>query len=342
MREVSMGFTDQRFPAGIHICYIYKDKEKRKQLMARYIEAGLINGEKVAYFTDTISPCEAKVFMKKFGIVIPDNKHSEALHIQKAQDAYCPEGRFVPDNMLNMLRAFYTRSRKKGYSGARASGEMSWALNDIHGSDRVMEYEALLNDAFRMYPVTAICQYDANRFDDVALFRVLQTHPFMIMDGYIVKNPYYDQSANLPGRMYLLQDKLFSLPDDKKTAECLHEGLEVLPGVSFIHACIQGTPSRKSLIYNAICSSCRNTWNELDDTLRYTCAINKLPDIRCFPLTTHTGNYGFLNIAVNKPEQFRPYAPHIQTIVNVVSTVVENKKQRHPIEIADDKLQRDH
>jgi hypothetical protein len=36
----------------------------------------------------------------------------------------------------------------RGFTGLRSSGEMTWALGDDAGCDRVIEYEALLDDVF--------------------------------------------------------------------------------------------------------------------------------------------------------------------------------------------------
>lgn len=68
---------------------------------------------------------------------------------------------------------------------------MSWALKGVPGSDRLMEYEARVNDLLVKYPVTAICQYDARKFDGATILQCLKVHPHMIVHGQIIRNPYY-------------------------------------------------------------------------------------------------------------------------------------------------------
>jgi len=338
VQEVSMGFTDQKFPAGIHICYIYKDEERRKHLMARYLEAGLKGREKVACFTDTMSPNKMKAFMKKQGIVIPRGNDTEALIIRKAKDTHCLDGRFVPGDMLGILRAFYISSLEEGFSGARVAGEMSWALNGVPGSERLMEYEDGINDVFCEYPVTVICQYDANRFDDDTLFNVLQTHPFVIIDGQVVKNYHYRKPSGISRQMFLVQKEVFSFSDEIKAIEFLHKELNALPGIAFLHVCIKGRPVHTPVIYSGICSSCRNKWKESDDTLSYGCGLQNIPEIRSFPLQTRTGNYGFMNILFNSHEKFTLYEPYIRSVLNVVSNVIENNEQRRLLDIVQTEL----
>jgi hypothetical protein len=85
----------------------------------------------------------------------------------------------------------YATARKAGYRGSRACGEMTWALRSIPGSDRLLEYEALINTISETFPYFGMCQYDARLFDGATLFKVLQVHPYMVAQGQIVRNPFY-------------------------------------------------------------------------------------------------------------------------------------------------------
>ena len=68
---------------------------------------------------------------------------------------------------------------------------MTWALRCLSDSDRLMEYEALLNTVTDTFPHSGMCQYDARIFDGATLFKVLRVHPYMIVQGQIVNNPFY-------------------------------------------------------------------------------------------------------------------------------------------------------
>ena len=93
--------------------------------------------------------------------------------------------------MLETLRNYYSSCIEDGIIGARVSGEMTWALKGLPGSEKLMEYEAQVNNVLVTHPVTAICQYDANQFDGGTIIDVLNVHPMMIVRGQIVRNPYY-------------------------------------------------------------------------------------------------------------------------------------------------------
>jgi len=185
----AMGFTRERFPAGTHMCLIYDDEAERRRLVSKFLDAGLRDGEKVAYFADLASPDDVRGWLAGMGVDLPADPGR--FGVTQAEATYCPDGTFVPDRMLDTLRAFHAGTVAEGYPGSRVSGEMSWALRGLPGSDRLMEYEALVNDVLASHPVTAICQYDARRFSGEAVFDVLKVHPMMVVNGTIVRNPYY-------------------------------------------------------------------------------------------------------------------------------------------------------
>lgn len=189
--KVNMGFTDEKFPAGTHMCLIYSDEEERKKIISKYLEGGNSAGEKVAYFADELSPEEIKKWLSEMGIKMPPEDKKDSFSVTSTADTYHPDGTFNPDEMLDNLKAFYTAAKDEGYPASRVTGEMSWALKGIPGSERLMEYEARVNDLLVEYPVTSICQYDANKFDGATILQCLKVHPHMIVHGQIVRNPYY-------------------------------------------------------------------------------------------------------------------------------------------------------
>ncbi|MFZ2412350.1 MAG: MEDS domain-containing protein [Candidatus Methanoperedens sp.] len=190
-KEVSMGFTGDLFLEGTHMCLIYDNEEQRRKIIGQFLASGISSGEKVGYFADTTKPEELITWLKDIGMEIQEMREEGLFNISRAESIYCPTGKFVPSEMLARLGSYYDQAINAGYTGARASGEMSWALKGIPGSDRLMEYEALINIISEQHPVTPICQYDARRFDGATLLNVLKVHPMMIVQGQIVQNPYY-------------------------------------------------------------------------------------------------------------------------------------------------------
>jgi hypothetical protein len=184
-RQICLGTNSEYFPEGTHMCLIYDNEQERREIIGRFICDGLAQGERVGYFAHQVS--EAQDWL---GTSV-STKISGVLEIADALQIYCPQGFFEPQQTLAQVRAYYNEARARHFPGARISGEMSWALNHLPGTDRLVEYEALLNHVCASHPLTPICQYDARHFDGSTLLKIIKVHPLVIVRGQIVRNPYY-------------------------------------------------------------------------------------------------------------------------------------------------------
>ena len=125
------------------------------------------------------------------GVDIKSAEKSQQLMLATAGNVYYPTGEFKPQDMLQTLAAFYNDACEKNYQASRITGEMCWATRGVPGSERLIEYESQGKTFLATYPVTVVCQYDANKFDGATLLECLKVHPYMIVYGQIVRNPYY-------------------------------------------------------------------------------------------------------------------------------------------------------
>lgn len=198
--DINLGFTAERFPAGAHMCYVYADEAERRTVISRYINSGLSAGELVGYFADVEEGLDA--YLAEMGVILPPEASSDRVRLASAHSVYYPDGTFVPERMLDGLRGMYLDGIGRGFTGVRATGEMNWALNGVPGAERLIEYEARVNLLVEEYPLTAMCQYDARRFDGATIYDVLRVHPMMVVHGQIMHNPYY-----VPPREFLKLDQ---------------------------------------------------------------------------------------------------------------------------------------
>lgn len=190
LRDISLGFTGEKFKEGHHIIYIYQDDWERKRTMAKFLQQGLLDREKVLYLVDDITPAEMKQELMNLGVDV-DQKQTD-FDITEGHYARCPNHYFSREFMLGVVADYYDTAIREGYVGARGAGEMSWAL--IEGRSTVPEllhYEADLNMVLKDHPLTTVCQYDARKFDGALIMDMLSVHPMMIVRGQLVRNPSY-------------------------------------------------------------------------------------------------------------------------------------------------------
>lgn len=193
-RKVSLGFADGEFEEGHHIIYVYNDDHERKLTIAKFLQQGFLDEEKVLYLLTDISSDDMKQELQHLGVDI--DGHQQDFDLSAGHYSYCPDNCFSSDFMLGIVAEYYDKALEEGYMGARGAGEMSWALEEGRSTvPELLNYEAELNNILTKHPLTTICQYDARRFDGSLIMDVMSVHPLMIVRGQLVKNPYYISPA---------------------------------------------------------------------------------------------------------------------------------------------------
>jgi hypothetical protein len=173
------------------MCLIYDSDEERLDVISKFVESGLKSGERVGYFCDDETTDGVKEWLTEKGVNIAEAEANNQLILAPASTVYYPTGEFVPEQMMDNLIAFHNYAVENNYPSSRVTGEMCWATRGVKGSERLIEYESQGKVFLARYPVTVVCQYDANKFDGAILLECLKVHPFMIVYGQIVRNPYY-------------------------------------------------------------------------------------------------------------------------------------------------------
>lgn len=205
-RDPSTGLAKQLSLSSGHLCLIYNDEKQRRKIVSEYLSAGLRQGEKVRYFADVATLDDVRGWLLEMGVELPEtpanqvnqvNQANQAFTVVRAEAGYCPAGHFEPKKMIDGSTRQYELAKQAGFTGLRSTGEMSWVLKGIPGSDRFLEYEALLNTIKTDFPHVGMCQYDSRLFDGATLARVLRVHPLMVAEGQIVNNPFYTRPEEL-------------------------------------------------------------------------------------------------------------------------------------------------
>jgi hypothetical protein len=163
-RHICLGFTDETYPEGTHICYLYNNEEERRRILPLFARHALLEGESFDYLADV--PTRADLPRARAELGLP-----RQVAMSTAMEGYYPDGRFDPDAMLARLRKRYLESKAAGLAGARI--------------------DALV----KITPITVMCQYDLRQFDGALMFEIMNVHPVMIVGGHVLRNPFYQRSS---------------------------------------------------------------------------------------------------------------------------------------------------
>ena len=191
LQTISLGFTRQEFPPGVHVCQIFSNDDERQESLLKFILSGLQAGERTCCFSDQISKEAVGEFLGHYGISLSESLNTGTLTLAGTKPTYFQDNRFDPDRMLGMLAQYQEDSVAKGFTAARLIGEMSPEIQQIEGGNRLLEYESRVSLLLRDHPVTTVCQYDARCFDGAVIMDILKVHPFMVIRGSVVRNPFF-------------------------------------------------------------------------------------------------------------------------------------------------------
>lgn len=196
--NIHLGFTDQPFPPGTHICQIYSNDRERLDLVNAFIVAGLKSGDHSSYFSENKDLESLRSSLTNAGFDLDEALAANVLVVEGVNDIYFPGDRFDPDTMLTLLQEGYDEAMRHGFQGVRVIGDMSPEIERVEGSERLLEYESRVSLLLRDTPLIAVCQYSADEFSGEMIMDILKVHPYVIVRGVVVHNPYY-----LPPEKYL-------------------------------------------------------------------------------------------------------------------------------------------
>ena len=176
---------------GTHLCSIYRCKEEQFSVVNPFLKGGLANKRKCMYIADDNTNEEICSRLREAGVGLADKIRSGQFQFLNRDDCYLKDGYFDPDRMINLIDEALKKALEEGFDGLRGTGEMTWALTGLPGTDRLMEYESKLNLLCPPDKISVLCQYDENRFDEDTLLEVIYTHPKILLYGEMYNNPFF-------------------------------------------------------------------------------------------------------------------------------------------------------
>lgn len=176
---------------GDHLCCIYEKESEHRSVLTSYVRQGLEADQKVIYIADGGTAEEVLDYLRDVDFLPEPYLSKDQLELLTAEETYLRSETFDPDFMIELLEEETEKAKEEGYSALRVTGEMTWALRDLPGSDRLIEYETKLNDFFPHNKALGLCQYDETRFDPEILLEVLRTHPIAVVGDEVYDNFHY-------------------------------------------------------------------------------------------------------------------------------------------------------
>lgn len=216
-----------------HLALFYQEPETQLGVASAFIRYGLHLNHRCFYLRDVNSPDTIRAAFKDAGIDVEERLAAGDLVIRDASDVYLDSG-FNPDEMIATLESAVEESIELGYDGFWVAGENTWCFHTEASFDHILDFEADFDATCPDYPVTAMCQYDINRFGEESIAKALWTHEQIIYRYTLCENPYYltpetyQSQANSRLNAQLMLEQTYDLARSRRRLTQREQRLEVV------------------------------------------------------------------------------------------------------------------
>ncbi len=197
--------------APLHICAFFDSREEQYEILLPWIQEGIDNEEGVLNILAGELHEDHHSRLAEAGIPVEEARNRGQLKVVATEDSYLEGGSFAAQRMFHIVEQALHDAQSGSYGNLRAYGEMVWALKNLPGTDELMEYEARINMLTPNHDCSILCSYDINKFSGNAIADLLATHPYVIMNGRIHKNPHYVHPVEFLGKLIKRPRKALSV-----------------------------------------------------------------------------------------------------------------------------------
>ena len=161
-----------RLAPGDHACLTFSDPEERLDILAAFVATGQSRGDKIICFTDAVGVDELRADLLERGL-----EAGRELSVVRSDRLW--GGGAGPDaaTMVELLARELDQARRDGHAGLRITADMCWAARPQANAEQLLVFESEVGQLFADGRLTAICEYDRERFDPVTLGYASRVHP---------------------------------------------------------------------------------------------------------------------------------------------------------------------
>lgn len=165
---------------GDHAWLSYASREEQEHVIGAFLRDGLTTDDKVVYITDD-DPYELPGLRTRYGIDPVPHLRTGRLTVLRRADFCLTDGAFDPGRMIASLRDILAGAERDRFRGVRVTADMTWAIHQRNGRDRLLACEAGLDAAIAPSTTAmAICQIDRRRCTGDELTVLKQTHEVLV------------------------------------------------------------------------------------------------------------------------------------------------------------------
>ena len=184
----------QQIPHAGHICAFFDSRDEKYAALAPYLADGIADGDRIINVVDASDRDDHVHALKHADVPIGEAMDRGQFQLLTAEETYLKDGAVDLDGMLELLRETLEAAERDG-TRVRTCGEMNWIGRSSMPTERVMAYEARVNEFVPTFQCTLVCVYDLAELRSGMVADILATHPSAIINGQLRPNPFFVEPA---------------------------------------------------------------------------------------------------------------------------------------------------
>ncbi len=175
-----------------HVCALFNSDEEEYRVLLPFIKDGLERGERAVHVVNPDQRGDHIERLSAAGIDTAAAQGRGQLELRTNTDTYLRDGRFDPDQMLEVFERLASGNSPGGFAFSRILCRMDWAAEGRTHVENLIEFESRVNDVWRRHDDAVICTYHLGQFGGDAVVDIIRTHPMVIIGGILQRNPFFE------------------------------------------------------------------------------------------------------------------------------------------------------
>lgn len=174
-----------------HACAFFDTDDEEYRALLPFVHDGLASGERAVHIVHREQHADHVHRLERSGIDADAVVTSGQLELHHATETYLRDGRFDADLLLDTFTRLAARAPDAPFPRTRTICRMHWMAGSRIPVEEVIEFEARVNEVWLRHPDVVICSYPLATLEASALLDILRTHPMVVVDGALHRNPYF-------------------------------------------------------------------------------------------------------------------------------------------------------
>ena len=183
--------ANAQFRDHFHVCAFVTGPEEERALIEPFFTAGLRRAEKAVYYVDPAHRDEHEARLRAFA------PQPALVEVTTWHDAHLKGGSFDAERMMASLEEMIRDNAESGRPPVRLVGQMGWVFSSPPGIERLVAYEATVNEVLNRGQTPTVCVYDVRRLSGSMMMDLLRAHPLAVINGVLHENPFYTPAEEM-------------------------------------------------------------------------------------------------------------------------------------------------